>query len=193
MSQDKRIEEILIEDGALLEGHFRLRSGKHSARYLQCAKVYEHPAHAEIIARGQAGLLGGAQVDAVIGPATGAIIAAYELARVLGCRALFAEREDGVFTLRRGFAVEPGEKVVIVEDVITTGGAAKEVVELAGRLGADVVAVVVIVNRSGGNPFDVPLHYLYEFEAPAWEPEECPLCREGVPVVKPGSSPGGKK
>lgn len=182
------IEGLLVEDGALLEGHFRLRSGKHSSRYLQCAMVFQHPEHAEIIAKGQAERLGRVRVDAVVGPATGGIIAAYELARVIGCRALFAERENEVFTLRRGFAVKPGEKVVVAEDVITTGGAVKEVIDVLRALGAEVLAVVAVVNRSGGNPFDVPFHYLLEWEAPTWEASECPLCRQGILAVKPGSS-----
>ncbi len=193
MAGEGGIERLLVEDGALLEGHFRLRSGKHSSRYLQCAMVFQHPEHAGIIAKGQAERLGRVRVDAVVGPATGGIIAAYELARVLGCRALFAERENEVFTLRRGFTVKRGEKVVVAEDVITTGGAVKEVIDVLRALGAEVLAVVAVVNRSGGNPFDVPFHYLLEWEAPTWEASECPLCRQGIPTVKPGSSGEVKK
>lgn len=191
MNGEKKIEEILLEDGALLDGHFKLRSGRHSPRYLQCAKVFQHPQHAELIARRLSALLGRTRVDAVVGPATGGIIAAYELARVLGARALFAERSDNVFQLRRGFEIASGEKVVVAEDVITTGGAVGEVVELLRGLGGDVIAVAAVVNRSGGNPFDVPFHFLYEFEAPTWDADECPLCREGEPFDKPGSRAEG--
>ena len=187
MSRDRKIEEILIEDDALLEGHFKLRSGMHSSRYLQCAKVFQYPHHAELIVRKQSALLGRTHVDVVIGPATGGIIAAYELARAVGARALFAERAEDVFQLRRGFEIYPGEKVVVAEDVITTGGAVKEVVDLVRRQGGEVIAVVAVVNRSGGNPFDVAFYYLYEWDAPTWKPEECPLCRSGVPLEKPGS------
>jgi len=187
MNAEKTAEQILKEDGALLEGHFELRSGMHSSRYLQCAKVFQHPAHSEAIARRLSALIGRTRVEAVVGPATGGIIAAYELARVMGARALFAERVEGVFALRRGFCIDPGERIVVAEDVITTGGAVSEVVELVRGLGGDVIAVAAVVNRSGGNPFDVPFHYLYEFDAPAWTGEKCPLCREGVPLDKPGS------
>ncbi|MCD6405524.1 MAG: orotate phosphoribosyltransferase [Planctomycetes bacterium] len=187
LTEQKSIEEILVEDSALLEGHFKLRSGMHSSRYLQCARVLEHPAHAEMIARRLAAGLGDVRVDVVVGPATGGIIVAHELARALGCRSIFAERVEDVFCLRRGFALAAPERVAVAEDVITTGGAVKEVIALVRASGADVVAVASVADRSGGNPFDVPFHYLYRFEAPAWDPSECPLCREGRPVEKPGS------
>ncbi len=181
------IESILIADEALLEGHFLLRSGMHSSRYLQCAKILQHPDHSEAVAKALAAKLKGASVDVVLGPATGGIIVAYELARALGCRSIFAERVDDAFTLRRGFEILPGESVVITEDVITTGGAAQEVVELIKKAGATCLAVAALVNRSGKNPFPVPFHYLYELQAPTWDASECPLCKEGKPVEKPGS------
>lgn len=190
MGEGKSIEDILVEDEALLDGHFKLRSGLHSSQYLQCALVFQHPAHAETIARRQREKLSGERgekIDAVIGPATGGIIAAFELARALGCRALFAERVDDAFKLRRGFSIRRGERLVVAEDVITTGGAVKEVIDLVRSLGGEVVAVAAVVNRSGTNPFDVPFHYLGELDMPAWEPAECPLCRRGQPVDKPGS------
>jgi orotate phosphoribosyltransferase len=184
---DSRVEAILSDDHALLSGHFLLRSGRHSDKYLQCALVLQHPAHAEELARMLAAGMKGLKVDAVLGPATGGIIVAYELARALGARAIFAERENDAFTLRRGFELRPGESVVVAEDVITTGGAAQEVLALAKNAGARVPAVAALVNRSGTNPFDVPFHFLYALEAPAWEPAACPLCKAGKPVVKPGS------
>lgn len=187
LTEQKSIEKILVEDSALLEGHFELRSGMHSSRYLQCARVLEHPAHAEVIARLLSARIGDSRVDVVVGPATGGIIVAHELARALGCRSIFAERVGDTFRLRRGFALAAGERVVVAEDVITTGGAVKEVIDLVRASGAGVLAVASVADRSGGNPFDVPFHYLYRFEAPAWDPSECPLCREGRPVEKPGS------
>jgi len=181
------VEAMFLEDGALLEGHFVLRSGMHSSKYLQCAKVLQHPGHAEKLAKGLAEMLGRTRVDTVVGPATGGIIVAYELARALGCRGIFAERVDDVFALRRGFEVARGNAVVVAEDVITTGGAAEEVVRLVEGLGARAAAVAALVNRSGKNPFAVPFHYLFSFEAPTWNPAQCPLCRAGRPVEKPGS------
>jgi orotate phosphoribosyltransferase len=192
LSTQSILKDILTKDGALLDGHFVLRSGNHSSKYLQCALLYQHPDDSETVARLQAEALGGVEVDAVVGPATGGIVAAYELARVLGCRSIFAERVDDVFTLRRGFRIEPGEKIVVAEDVITTGGAVQQVVDLVRSLGGEIAAVVSVVNRSGKNPFDAPFHFLYEFDAPTWEPSECPLCRDGVPTDKPGSSRGVK-
>lgn len=187
MSQQGRIEAILVEDDALLDGHFKLRSGMHSSKYLQCAKVFQHPDHAEYIARRWGEKLGGRQVDVVVGPATGGIIPAYELARELGCRGIFAERLDDRFALRRGFEIRARERVVLAEDVITTGGAVSEVIDLVRSHGGEVVAVAAVVNRAGGNPFDVEFCWLYELEAPAWDAGECPLCREGRRIQKPGS------
>lgn len=187
MPPELTIEQILAEDSALLDGHFKLRSGMHSSNYLQCAMILQHPPHAEFVARRLSDRLSGEKVRVVVGPATGGIIVAHELARALSARSLFAERVDDAFGLRRGFHVAPGEKVVVAEDVITTGGGAKEVVALLRSMGADVVAVTSIVNRSGSNPFDCPFHFLYEIDIPAWDPSECPLCRKGVPLDKPGS------
>lgn len=181
------VEKIMIEDQALLEGHFILRSGVHSTRYLQCAKVLQHPRHAEKMARALAKEMKGVEVGVVIGPATGGIIVAQEIARALGARSIFAERVEDVFHLRRGFEIFPGEAVVVAEDVITTGGAAREVLQLAERMGGRVVAVAALVNRSGKNPFPVPFHFLYDFQAPTWAPGDCPMCRQGIPVEKPGS------
>jgi orotate phosphoribosyltransferase len=187
------VETILAKDGALLDGHFILRSGTHSPKYLQCAKILQHPDHAEAFAKRLAGKLKGTKVDVVVGPAVGGIIVAYELARALDARSIFAERIDDKFTLRRGFAIRKGEKVVIAEDVITTGGAAQEVVGLVKASGGKAVAVASLVNRSGGNPFDVPYHFLYEFTAPTYDAADCPLCKAGQPIEKPGSRGEVKK
>jgi orotate phosphoribosyltransferase len=181
------VEAILLEDKALLEGHFLLRSGMHSPRYLQCAKVLQYPKHAEKLAKLLAKKLAGVKVDVVVGPAIGGIIVAQELARALGARSIFSEREEDVFRLRRDFEISKGEKAVIAENVITTGGAAQEVLDLVAGMGADVVAVATLVNRAKQNPFRVPYHYLYNLDAPTWSAAECPLCKEGKPLVKPGS------
>jgi orotate phosphoribosyltransferase len=192
MTDEKTIQDLLAQDAALLEGHFKLRSGLHSSRYLQCARLYQYPEHSELISRRLASLIGDVSVDAVVGPATGGIVGAYELARVLSCRGIFAERVDSTFALRRGFEVASGEKVVVAEDVITTGGAVMQVIELLRSLGADVLAVAAVINRSGTNPFDVPFHYLVGLDVPTWKAEDCPLCLKGEPIYKPGSSKEAK-
>ena len=179
---------IFQDTEAMLTGHFRLTSGRHSDCYIQCAMVLQHPRHTEKLCRELAGRFAGAGVTAVIGPATGGIIVSYEVARALGARSLFAERENGVMTLRRGFALEPGEKILVVEDVTTTGGSVREVIELVRRLGGFVAGAGVLVDRSGGRAnLGVPTEALLTMEALSYAPEDCPLCRAGIPAVKPGS------
>ena len=174
--------------GALLEGHFRLTSGLHSPGYLQCALVLQHPCEAEACgaALGERVRSLGAQV--VLSPALGGIVIGQEVARALAIRAIFAERQDGALTLRRGFALAPGEKVLVVEDVVTTGGSTRETIDVARAAGAVVVGAAAIVDRSGGRQrLDVPFHALAEVSLPAYDPTSCPLCLAGQPVVKPGS------
>jgi len=179
------------ERGALLEGHFRLSSGLHSPNYLQCALVLQHPADAEACGRAVAAKLSGVQATAVLSPALGGLIIGHEVARALGVRAIFAERSDGVLTLRRGFTLGADDRVVIVEDVLTTGGSTRETMEVARQWGATVVAAAAVINRSGtASPVDVPFAALADFSPPTYKPEECPLCAKGLPVVKPGSRPG---
>jgi orotate phosphoribosyltransferase len=174
--------------GALLEGHFRLTSGLHSSGYLQCALVLQHPREAEALGEALAALVRAAGPQAVLSPALGGIVIGQEVGRALGVRALFAERQDGALTLRRGFAFSPGEKVVVIEDVVTTGGSTRETIEVARAAGAEVVAAGAIIDRSGGEQrLDVPFHCLAEVSLPAYAPESCPLCLAGQPVVKPGS------
>jgi len=178
--------------GALLDGHFRLSSGLHSARYLQCALYLAEPARAEAAGRQLAARLRGAAAQVVVSPALGGVVIGHEVARALGTTFLFAERQDGAMTLRRGFALEPDTRVVIVEDVITTGGSSREVMEVVRACGATVVGVGAIVNRSGhDNPF-APLQFtsLLTLDIPTWNASDCPLCATGVPLVKPGSRPG---
>jgi len=174
--------------GALLEGHFRLTSGLHSPGYLQCALVLQHPREAEALGAALAALVRSTRPEAVLSPALGGIVIGQEVGRALGVRALFAERQDGALTLRRGFALAPGEKVVVVEDVVTTGGSTRETIDVARAAGAEVVAAAAIIDRSGGHrQLDVPFHCLAEVSLPTYAPASCPLCLAGQPVVKPGS------
>ncbi len=183
------IIKILQKTEALLEGHFLLTSGKHSNRYIQCAKVLQHPEHTATLCREMVKPFQNMGITTVVGPATGGIIVAYEVARQLGVRAIFTERENGIMTLRRGFGVKPGEKVLVVEDVVTTGGSVKEVVDLLKKLGADVVGTTAFVQRSKDIlDFGAPFKPLLELETLVYEPDNCPLCQEGTkPAIKPGS------
>lgn len=173
---------------AMLTGHFRLTSGRHSDRYFQCAKVLQHPNHTETLCRELASRFAGEDVSVVIGPATGGIIVSYEVARALGVRSMFAERENGAMTLRRGFSIEPGERVLVVEDVITTGGSVREVIEVVRGLGGKVVGAGVLVDRSNGTvDLGVRTDALLTTEVVSYAPEDCPFCKQGIPAVKPGS------
>jgi orotate phosphoribosyltransferase len=185
----EELDKLLRQTGALSEGHFLLSSGLHSSRYLQCAQLLEDPARAEMLGRALGGKFEGMHLDLVAGPALGALIIGHEVARSVGTRFIFTERDAaGRATLRRGFAVMPGERALVVEDVVTTGGSTREVIELLRAARAEVRAVACIADRSGGQAqFDVPLVSLIEIDAPAWPPTECELCRQGLPVVKPGS------
>ncbi len=175
---------------ALLEGHFQLSSGLHSNRYLQCALVLAHPEVAATLCSDLAARWTGEKPDVVIGPAMGGITLAYELGRAFNVRALFAERENGAFNLRRGFRLLPGEKVLVAEDVVTTGGSVQEVIRLVEQLGATVVGVMSLIQRTDASPFKVPYVALEKVIPPTWKPEACPLCAEGFTAVKPGSRPG---
>ena len=174
--------------GALLEGHFRLTSGLHSPGYLQCALVLQHPREAEAYGVALAERLRDVGARTVLSPALGGIVIGQEVGRALGIRAIFAERVDGTLMLRRGFSLEPGETVVVIEDVVTTGGSTRETIEVARAAGARVVGAGAIIDRGGGlQRLDVPFHALAELSLPTYEPTSCPLCLAGQPVVKPGS------
>jgi orotate phosphoribosyltransferase len=174
--------------GALLEGHFRLTSGLHSSGYLQCALVLQHPEDAEACGRAIADLTRSYRPAAVLSPALGGIVIGHEVARALGVRALFAERQDGVLTLRRGFSIAPGERILVIEDVVTTGGSTRETIDVARAVGGVVVAAAAIIDRSGGaQQLDVPFHALATVPLPTHQPDACPLCADGRPIVKPGS------
>jgi orotate phosphoribosyltransferase len=190
--QTDSVLALFEQTGAYLKGHFRLTSGLHSPEYLQCALVLRYPSHAETFGRSLAAemrsLIGEKAVDMVVSPAMGGVIIGHEVGRALGVPAIFTERENGTMTLRRGFRVEPGMKVVVVEDVVTTGGSTREVIELLRQAGANVLAAGSIIDRSGGAvDLGVPRAALATMKVTAWPQEECPLCAEGSPVTKPGS------
>ena len=176
------------QTGALLEGHFQLTSGMHSPRYLQCALVLQYPDRAAWIGEQLAAHFRNDQVSAVVAPAIGGIIVAHEAARALGVRALFTERENGTMTLRRGFHLDEGERVLVVEDVVTTGGSTRETMDAVTRAGGVVVGAGSVVDRSGG-AVDIGVRRvaLLTLDVPAYDPAACPLCREGTPAIKPGS------
>jgi orotate phosphoribosyltransferase len=178
---------VFRETGAYLKGHFRLTSGLHSDQYLQCALVLQHPAIAERFGRELAEKL--PRTSLVASPAIGALTIGHEVARAAGARFIFTERDaSGKMTLRRGFSIEPGETAVVIEDVVTTGGSTREVIDLLRAAGANVLSAGSIVDRSGGRvDLGVPRIALLTLDATAWTAEECPLCRQGVPIEKPGS------
>jgi orotate phosphoribosyltransferase len=186
-----RAEEVVERfrrTGALLEGHFVLTSGLHSTQYLQCALVLQHPAEAEAFGRAIAEPFAGQSVETVVAPAIGGIVIGWEVARSLGARSIWTEREDGRMTLRRGFTVRAGERVLVVEDVVTTGGSTRETCDALRAAGALVVVAASIIDRSAGRAdVGVPRVALATLDVPAVAPAACPLCAEGVPVVKPGS------
>ncbi len=187
--------DLFHQTGAYLRGHFRLTSGLHSGEYLQCALVLQYPQHAEWLGVRLAAALGARSLDAspsvIASPAVGGLIIGHEVARAFGARAIFTERDaSGRMILRRGFSVEPHELAVIVEDVITTGGSTREVVEVLGAAGARVLAAGSIVDRSAGQAeVGVPRVSLTTVNVLAYPPGDCPLCRQGIPVTKPGSRP----
>jgi len=179
---------LFRRSGALLEGHFRLTSGLHSPGYLQSALVLQHPPHAESLGRALGDRLRALEPTVVLSPALGGLIIGHEVARALGVRAIFAERQDGRLTLRRGFSIAPGDRVIVIEDVVTTGGSTRETMAVATDAGGTVVGAGSIIDRSGGaSNLGVPFHPLVAYALPTYDPSACPLCQAGAPVVKPGS------
>ena len=178
--------EILKETDALLEGHFLLSSGKHSNRYVQCAKVLRYPDKAEKILKPVAEKLKEMDIDVLVGPAMGGIIVAYELGRQLGLEAIFTERVDNIMALRRGFEIKEGSKVVICEDVVTTGKSSMEVKELLESMGAKVLAIASIIDRTSSK-LELDVISSLRVDIDTYDKEDCPLCKAGIEVVKPGS------
>lgn len=189
MITENDIMNILEETEALKEGHFKLTSGMHSAQYVQCAMLLRFPNKAEIIAKALAEKFKDEKIDLVVGPAIGGIIIAYEVARALDVPSIFAERDQGEMTLKRGFSIKPGERILVIEDVITTGGSTQEVADLVSKLDGDVVAAGSIVDRSSEKnlKISVPFKSLIKLEIPVYKEEDCPLCKEGSKPYKPGS------
>jgi orotate phosphoribosyltransferase len=193
MTRDELLD-LFRGSGALLEGHFRLTSGLHSAGYLQCALVLQHPQHAEALGAAIAQRAADLRATAVLSPALGGIVIGQEVGRALGIRAMFAERQDGALTLRRGFVLGAADRVLVVEDVLTTGGSTLETMEVARAAGAQVVGAGSIVDRrtaesARATDLGVPYVALLAVDLPTYEPDRCPLCAQGLPVVKPGSRP----
>lgn len=181
------VEKLFLENGALLKGHFHLSSGLHSDQYLQSALILADPVHAATLGKTLAAKLG-VKPDLVVSPAMGGLIIGHEVARALGVRHYFTERADGVMTLRRGFSFTRREKILVIEDVVTTGKSTKEVFAVIRAAGAEVVAAGSIVDRSEGkSDLGVPYSALWSACVPSWKPEDCPLCKSGHPFVKPGS------
>jgi orotate phosphoribosyltransferase len=187
-----RVMEMFRTSEALLEGHFRLTSGKHSPQYFQCAKVLQYPKFCEALCGAIASTFRSARIDAVIAPALGGIVVGQEVGRQLNVRTMFTERSEGVMQLRRGFAIAPGERFLVCEDVVTTGGSVSEVIDIVNRAGGEVAGVGYIVDRSGGTVrFPVVAggeqFAVMTLKVVMHEPDGCPLCARGIPVVKPGS------
>lgn len=192
MTEDE-VLAALKDAKAILHGHFQLTSGRHSGTYVQCARVLEDPALTTRLAQAMVSALpADAAIDLVAAPAVGGIVIGFAVAQALGVRFIFSEREQGSMRFRRAFEVPAGARVLVVEDVVTTGGSVAEVVSLVREAGGVPVAVASIIDRGGPKAFDVPLHPLLGLEVESWEPSECGLCASGVPIHSPGSRRTGK-
>lgn len=185
----EEVLKVFVDSGALIEGHFLLTSGRHSNQYMQCAKVLQYPHYTEMLARQLADKFRDDNIEIVIGPALGGIVVAYEVARQLNVPAIFTERLDGEMVLRRGFLMDAKQRALVVEDVVTTGGSVREVMNVVDKLGAKVVGVGVLVDRSNGQvDFGVKQEAVLNMDISSWEASDCPLCARGkLPLVKPGS------
>ena len=190
---EQEVKELLIETGAIMDGHFLLTSGLHSPHYVEKFNVLQQPKYTEKLCQAMAEKFKDANIETVVGPVTGGILLAHETGKALGTRAIFTERVDGKMTFRRGFTLHEGERCLIVEDIVTTGGSIKEVIEVVKAHGGIPVAVSMLVDRSGGKADfgDVPCTALLHMDVETYKPEECPLCKQGLPMTKRGST--GKK
>ena len=187
MTQEE-VRALLVKTGAIMDGHFLLTSGLHSPHYVEKFNVLQHPAYTAQLCAAMAEKFKDAQIETVVGPVTGGILLAHETGKSLGTRAIFTERVDGKMTFRLGFSLRAGERVLIVEDIVTTGGSIKEVIEVVKAAGAVPVAVSMLVDRSGGKADfgDVPSTALLTMDVETYAPETCPLCAKGVPMTKRG-------
>mgnify|MGYP001025431945 FL=1 len=191
MMTEENVKQLLIDTQAILEGHFLLTSGLHSPMYVEKFNVLSHPKYTEQLCQELARRFENQNVELVIGPMTGGILLAHEVGKALGTRAIFTEREKGKMTLRRGFRIEKGQRVLIVEDIVTTGGSVPEVVDVVNEAGGEIVGVGLLVNRSGGKAdFGVPkekVQALLNLTVPTFEADACPLCQNGTPMTERGS------
>ena len=185
---EKEVEDLLIETSAIMEGHFLLTSGLHSPRYVEKFNVLQKPVYTEKLCRAMAEKFKDANIETVVGPVTGGILLAHETGKAMGTRAIFTERENGKMTFRRGFTLHEGERVLIVEDIVTTGGSIREVIDVVKEHGGIPVAVSMLVDRSGGKATfgDVPSTALLHMDVQTYQPDECPLCKQGIPMTKRG-------
>ncbi|WP_288822715.1 orotate phosphoribosyltransferase [uncultured Megasphaera sp.] len=191
MMTEENVKKLLIQTKAILEGHFLLTSGLHSPLYVEKFNVLQHPEYTEMLCKELARRFADKHVQVVIGPMTGGILLAHEVGKALGTRAIFTERENGVMTLRRGFRIAPGERVLIVEDIVTTGGSVREVVDVVKQAAGEIVGVGLLVDRSRNKAeFGVPqqqVEALLHLTVPTYKPDMCPLCKDGVPITERGS------
>jgi len=188
ITQDQ-VKDIFKRTGAFLEGHFLLTSGLHSPHYVEKFRVLEFPGHTATLCSGIAELYRNEGVTVVVGPVTGGVILAHEVGKQLGVRAMFTERVEGKMTLRRGFVLTPEDRVLLVEDIVTTGGSIIEVRDVVAETGATIVGLGYLVDRSGGKTdFGIPAKSLLTLDVVTYQPDECPLCKQNVPLVKPGRS-----
>jgi orotate phosphoribosyltransferase len=188
MMTQEEVRALLVKTGAIMDGHFLLTSGLHSPHYVEKFNVLQHPAYTAQLCAAMAEKFKDAQIETVVGPVTGGILLAHETGKSLGTRAIFTERVDGKMTFRRGFSLRAGERVLIVEDIVTTGGSIKEVIEVVKAAGAVPVAVSMLVDRSGGKADfgDVPSTALLTMDVETYSPDTCPLCAKGIPMMKRG-------
>ncbi len=186
---EEQVKKIFIETGAIMEGHFLLTSGLHSPQYVEKFNVLQHPERTQKLCEALAEKFAGKNIETVVGPMTGGILLAHEVGKALGTRAIFTERENGKMTFRRGFTLRPGERVLIVEDIVTTGGSVREVVDAVKARGGAVVGIGMLVDRSGGRASfgEIPHEALLRLDVTTYEPENCPLCRDGIPMTERGS------
>lgn len=185
---EQEVKELLVKTNAIMDGHFLLTSGLHSPHYVEKFNVLQHPKYTQQLCEAMAEKFKDADIETVVGPMTGGILLAHETGKALGTRAIFTERVNGKMTFRRGFHLHPGERCLIVEDIVTTGGSIKEVIDVVKENGGIPVAVSMLVDRSGGtvNFGDVPWTALLHLQVETYKPEECPLCKQGIPMTKRG-------
>ncbi len=185
---EQEVKDLLIKTNAIMDGHFLLTSGLHSPHYVEKFNVLQHPEYTQRLCEAMAEKFKDADIETVVGPVTGGVLLAHETGKALGTRAIFTERENGKMTFRRGFSLHEGERVLIVEDVVTTGGSIQEVIDVVKEHGGIPVAVSMLVDRSGGKAKfgDIPCTALLHMDVETYAPEECPLCKEGIPMTKRG-------